>query len=359
MKDLKGENRELRIALKEMKKELSFFIDVGKALTSTLELEKVMDIIMDNVQKLVCSEAWSLLLVDEERDDIYFAITKGKQPEGLQGQRLKMGEGIAGLVAEKGKPLIVRDILKDRRFSGCLRKRGQLFIPECALCVPIINKKKTIGILEIINKKDAPPFTKKDMELMLKLADQAAIAIERSNLYQRMANLAITDDLTKLFNLRYLYRALDTEIKRCKRYHSTFSVIFIDLDSFKLVNDRHGHLIGSKTLVEVASILVNVLRDVDIIARYGGDEFVIVLPHTPVEMALKIAERLQRDINDHVFLREDGLALRITASFGIAGFPDHARDEIELLRLSDQAMYMAKSLGKNRVILASELSCLK
>ncbi|MBI5198976.1 MAG: sensor domain-containing diguanylate cyclase [Nitrospirae bacterium] len=359
MRDLRQENKELRDALKQLKKELSFFINVGKTLTSTLELDKVLDIIMDNVQKLVRSEAWSLLLLDEERNDIYFAITKGKQPEGLQGLRLPMGEGIPGWVAENGCPLMVKDVSKDSHFSGYFKNVNKELIPKSVLCVPIINKRKTIGVLEIINKKDGTPFTKKDMELMLKLADQAAIAIERSNLYQRMANLAITDDLTKLFNLRYLYRALDIEVKRCKRYHSTFAVVFLDLDSFKLVNDRHGHLLGSKTLVEVASILVNILRDVDIIARYGGDEFVIVLPHTTVEMACKIAERIQSDINNHVFLREDGLALKITASFGIAGYPEHAKDEIELLKLSDQAMYMAKSLGKNKVVLASELSCLK
>lgn len=359
MKNLKQENRDLKATLKQMKKELSFFISVGKALTSTLELDKVLDIIMENVQKLVEAEAWSLLLLDEERNDIYFAILKGEHTEGLQGKRLRMGEGAAGWVAAKGRPLIVRDISKDRRFAAYFKRDNREFIPKSMLCVPIINKRKTIGILEIINKKRGASFTQKDLELLLKLVDQAAIAIERSNLYQRMSNLAITDDLTKLFNLRHLYRALDTEIKRCKRYHSKFSVIFLDLDSFKLVNDRHGHLSGSKTLVEVASILVSALRDVDIIARYGGDEFVVVLPHTPVEMAYRIAERIQADINRHTFLSEDGLSLKISASFGVAGYPEHAKDEIELLRLSDQAMYMAKSLGKNRVVLASELSYIK
>ena len=342
MKDLKKENIELRNTLKEVKKELSIFINVGKALTSTLELNKVLDIIMENVQKLVNAEAWSLLLIDEERDDLYFAMTKGHQQAGLQELRLKIGEGIAGKVAKGGKPLIIRDVLNDRSCPYYLTAiKG--FTPNNVLSVPIINK------------KNGKSFTNKDMKLMLKLADQASIAIERSNIYQKMANLAVTDDLTKLFNLRYLYRALDTEVKRCRRYHSTFSVIFLDLDSFKLVTDRHGHLIGSKTLMEVAGMLVSSLRDVDIIARYGGDEFVIVLPHTTVEMAYVIAERIQQDINRHTFLTEEGLSLRITASFGVAGYPDHARDETELLRLADQAMYMAKSLGKNRVILASEL----
>ena len=355
MGDLKQENRELKAAIRQMRKELSFFVHVSKALTSTLELDKVLDIIMENVQKLVQSDAWSLLLYDEERNDLYVAITKGKQPEGLQGMRLKLEEGVAGWVAQTGRPLIVKDVLNDKRFSDYVKSSAEGFIPRSVLCVPVTSKKNIIGVLEVLNKKDGTPFTNKDMELLLKLVDQAAIAIERSNLYQKMANLAITDDLTKLFNLRYLYRALDIEIKRCRRYNSTFSIIFLDLDSFKLVNDRHGHLYGSKTLVEVASILVNVLRDVDIIARYGGDEFVIVLPHTPVDMALKIAERIKSDINNYQFLREDGLSLRVTASFGVAGYPDHAKDEIELLKLSDQAMYMAKSLGKNRVVPASQL----
>lgn len=353
MNSLKQENKELKTILKQMKKELSFFMNVGKALTSTLEVEKVLDIIMDNVQKLVSSEAWSLLLLDDERDDLYYAITKGKQPEGLQGSRLQKGKGPAGWVAEKGVPLIVNGLSGDKRFSSYFKEEKPAFIPRNVLCIPIINKKKMIGILEIFNKKNHASFTKKDKELMLKLIDQAAIAIERSNLYQKMANLAITDDLTKLFNLRYLYRVLNSEVKRSRRYGSSFSVIFLDLDSFKLVNDRHGHLSGSKTLVEVAGLLITALRDVDIIARYGGDEFVIVLPLTPVEAALKIAERIQEDINNHLFLKDEGLSLKVSASFGIAGYPEHAKDEIELLRLSDQAMYTAKSLGKNCIVLTS------
>lgn len=355
MKNLKQENEELRSVLQQMKKELSFFISVGKALTSTLEVDKVLDIIMENVHKLVSSESWSLLLSDEERNDLYYAITKGRQYEGQSSQRIPKGKGIAGWVAENGKPLIVHNVPNNKRFSVFYKDHTFLkgFIPRDVMCIPIINKKKTIGVLEIINKKNRTPFTKKDKELMLKLIDQAAIAIERSDLYQRMANLAVTDDLTKLFNLRYLYRALNSEVKRSKRYNSRFSVIFLDLDSFKLVNDRHGHLAGSKTLVEVAGLLLNALRDVDIISRYGGDEFVIVLPHTPVETALSIAQRIKADINNHKFLIDDGLCLKITASFGIAGYPEHAKDEIELLKLSDQAMYVAKSLGKNKVVLTS------
>jgi len=354
MTDLKQENKKLKATLKQVKKELAFFINVGKLLTSTLELNKVTEIIVANVQKIVSVEAWSLLLTDDKMGELYCAVTKGSYlPGELKDVRLKIGEGIAGIAAERGKPLIVRDVLKDKRCSKYFKDVKGL-APKDVLCVPIMSKKNIIGVLELVNKRNGRVFTKNEQELLLKFADQASMAIERASLYHKMANLAITDDLTKLFNLRYLYRVLDTEVKRCRRYHSTFAIIFLDLDSFKLVNDTHGHLIGSKTLVEVARMLAGSLRDVDIISRYGGDEFVIVLPHTTVEMAYKIAARIQNDINRHSFLTEEGLSLKITASFGVAGYPDHAGDETELLRIADGAMYTAKGMGRNRVVVASD-----
>jgi len=354
MTDLKQENKKLKATLKQVKKELAFFINVGKLLTSTLELNKVTEIIVANVQKIVSVEAWSLLLTDDKMGELYCAVTKGSYlPGELKDVRLKIGEGIAGIAAERGKPVIVRDVLKDKRCSKYFKDVKGL-APKDVLCIPIMSKKNIIGVLELVNKKNDRIFTKNEQELLLKFADQASMAIERASLYHKMANLAITDDLTKLFNLRYLYRVLDTEVKRCRRYHSTFAIIFLDLDSFKLVNDTHGHLIGSKTLVEVARMLAGSLRDVDIIARYGGDEFVIVLPHTTVEMAYKIAARIQNDINRHSFLTEEGLSLKITASFGVAGYPDHAGDETELLRIADGAMYTAKGMGRNRVVVASD-----
>lgn len=354
MKDLRQENKKLRATLKQVKKELAFFFNVGKLLTSTLELNKVTEIITGNIQKIVSAEAWSLLLIDDKMGELYCAVTKGSYlPGELKDVRLRIGEGVAGIVAKRGRPMIVKEVLNDKRYSKYFRDIKGL-VPKDVLCVPIISKKNTIGVIELVNRKNGRIFTKDDQELMMKFADQASMAIERASLYNKMANLAITDDLTKLFNMRYLYRVLDTEVKRCRRYHSTFAIIFLDLDSFKLVNDTHGHLIGSKTLVEVARMLVSSLRDVDIISRYGGDEFVIVLPHTTVEMAYRIAARIQHDMNKHSFLTEEGLSLKITASFGVAGYPDHAGDETELLRIADRAMYSAKDMGRNRVVVASD-----
>jgi diguanylate cyclase (GGDEF)-like protein len=191
------------------------------------------------------------------------------------------------------------------------------------LCAPLISRGRTIGVVQVINRLGGQ-FTKADLEMLLTLVDPCAIAIENAILFQRTEQLTITDDLTRLFNSRYLNLYISREIKRCKRHGIPLSVIFLDLDGFKGVNDQYGHLAGSRTLTEVGGILVEAVRESDILARYGGDEFVVVLPETPPSGALVIAERIRRSIEAHTFLKDQGLEARISASFGISSYPDHA-----------------------------------
>ncbi|MGH7274899.1 MAG: sensor domain-containing diguanylate cyclase [Nitrospiria bacterium] len=348
---LKMENTLLKQELRQRTRELSFFINSSKALTSTLEFKKVLKIIMEKAQKLIKCEDWSLLLLDEATEELYFEMAKEKKAKEVMNRRIKLGEGIAGWVAKKGTPQIVADASKDPRFNKSIERRNYTHA-RSILCVPIINKRRTIGVLEMVDKVNGEPFEEKDLDLLIKLVDQAAIAIERSHLYQKMADLAITDDLTKLFNFRHLDQTLDFEIRRCQRYGSAVSLIFLDMDYFKLVNDRHGHLMGSKVLIEVAQILTNNLRDIDIIARYGGDEFVVVLPETSVDTTYRISQRIQQSIRDHDFLSEEGLKIKLSASFGIAGYPVHAKNKKDLILLADQAMYQAKYGGRDRICIA-------
>ena len=351
---LKEENKGLRNELKQKAKELSFFIEIGKTLTSALDLKKVLSIIMEKAQKLVSSEAWSLLLLDDTTNELVFEAAKGERSKKVEKFRLKKGEGIAGWVAEKGVSLIVPDVAKDSRFFKGV-DRVTKFKTKSILCVPIINNNKTIGVLEMINKKDGGSFDEKDLNLLLKLVDQAAIAIERSALYKQMEELVVTDDLTKLFNFRHLEQTLDLEIRRCQRYNLSFSIIFMDLDFFKNINDTYGHLMGSKTLIEVAQLLIECLREVDIIARYGGDEFVIVLPQTDTETTYRITKRIQKAIREHVFLKEEGINVKITASFGIASYPDHAKSKRDLIRLADEAMYRVKNMNRDGITIAHSI----
>ena len=161
--------------------------------------------------------------------------------------------------------------------------------------------------------------------------------------------------MTELYNARYLHSALENEVRRASRYGNPLSVVFLDLDRFKLVNDRHGHLVGSQTLRSLAKMLLDCVRQVDTLARYGGDEFTVVMADTGHDAAMAVAERIRSSVEAHVFEAGDGSPLRLTVSAGVASFPAHGESRETLLEAADQAMYRAKSLGRNRVCSASEL----
>lgn len=349
----RAEIASLRLQLRQKAKELAFFINTGKALTSTLELDKVLDIIMERARRLIPCERWSLLLVDENegRRELTVRLAMGGKGVSSRARSIAWGQGPAGWVAQQAKPLLI----ESRHLplpSGLRSWKPPRSGFRSLVAVPIVNKRKTLGVLEMVNRADGRPFDTTDRDLLVQLMGQAAIAIERSQLYRRMAELTLTDDLTKLFNFRHLDQTLDVEIRRCIRYEAVLSLIFLDLDYFKVVNDRYGHLMGSRVLVEVAELLIRSLRDVDIVSRYGGDEFVVVLPETGLRTTRLITKRLHRAFQCHEFLAQEGIKLHLTASFGIAGFPDHARTKKDLIRLADQAMYEAKYGGRDRICVA-------
>jgi diguanylate cyclase (GGDEF)-like protein len=339
-------SRQLRRATQR----LTVLTDIVKAANSILEPRKVIETIMTRVQQLIPSEAWSMLMVDEEKQELTFELALGEKGKDVAGFRVKIGEGIAGWVAQTGKPTIVNNVAKDPRFARRFDSETQ-FRTRSILCAPLISRGRTIGVVQVINRRGGR-FTQADLDLLMTMVEPCAIAIENAILFQRTEQLTITDDLTKLFNSRYLNVYIGREIKRCKRHGIPLSIIFLDLDGFKSVNDQHGHLAGSRTLTEVGGILAEAVRESDILARYGGDEFVVVLPETPPAGALVIAERIRRAIAAHPFLREEGLEARISASFGIASYPDHALTPEGLIQKADQAMYRVKEKDKNGIEVA-------
>lgn len=331
-----------------MERELSFFREVSHYLTSSLELPDILGKIMEKVKTMIQAEAWSVLLVDQETGELVFEKTSGRKSKEMLKTRLKIGEGIAGWVAREGIPVVVPDVSKDERFIGKI-DTAILFKTKSLICVPMTIRGQVLGVLEFVNKTTGEPFNREDLDLLLRFVDLSAVAVERTSLYQKMTELALTDDLTKLFNSRYLNRTIDIEIQRSTRYKTSLSLIFMDIDYFKRINDEFGHLIGSKVLVEVGQLLLKSLRSVDIVARYGGDEFVIVLPQTTPHAAKLIAERMRRSIEQNTFLKKEGYALKLTASFGVASYPESARSKEELLKIADEAMYRVKHQTRNAV----------
>jgi diguanylate cyclase (GGDEF)-like protein len=336
--------------LRKTAQRLAILTDIVKTANSILEPRKVIELIMAKIQQLIPSEAWSMLMVDEEKQELTFELALGEKGRDVSSFRVKMGEGIAGWVAQTGKPTIVNDTSRDPRFARRFDSQTQ-FQTRSILCAPLISRGRTIGVVQVINKRGGK-FTQADLEVLLTLVEPCAIAIENAILFQRTEQLTITDDLTKLFNSRYLNLYISREIKRCKRHGIPLSVIFLDLDGFKSVNDAYGHLAGSRTLTEVGGILVEAVRESDILARYGGDEFVVVLPETPPSGALVIAERIRKAIESHSFLKDQGVEARISASFGIASYPDHALTPEGLIQKADQAMYRVKERDKNGIEVA-------
>jgi diguanylate cyclase (GGDEF)-like protein len=226
---------------------------------------------------------------------------------------------------------------------------------RCIVAVPLVNGERVAGVIEAVREgARARAFTPEEASLLSALAVPVSAALANSVRIAEAERLSLTDDLTKLNNARFLRQYLTAEIKRARRYGSFVSALFLDLDDFKEINDRYGHLVGSHVLMEMATVILTGVRDTDVIARYGGDEFVVILPETSIEMALKVAERIREKVESHAFTGGRRLRLRITASFGIAVFPLHAQSPQQLIAAADAAMYEAKAARKNCVRLACE-----
>jgi diguanylate cyclase (GGDEF)-like protein len=339
--------------LKEMARtvdELRVFNEIGKTLTSTLDIGEVLAIIMQKISELMKPHNWSLLLMDEESGELYFEIAVGQGADMLKEFRLPVGEGVAGWVAKEAKPLLVADAHEDDRWCKKIDELTK-FNTRSIVAVPLISRGTVLGVVELVNA-EPNSFSESDLRLLGSLADYAAIAIENARNFLRVQELTVTDDVTSLYNSRHLHDMLTAEYERSRRYELTFSIIFFDLDHFKSVNDRYGHLCGSKLLKEVGDLVRHSLRTVDIPTRYGGDEFVIILPQTPKEQALHVTRRLRLALNERVFLTSEGLEVRVTASFGVSNFPDDAESRDDVLRLADEAMYRVKETTRDGIQIA-------
>jgi len=293
----------------------------------------------------VPSQATVLVLEPEHGQELVFTSSRVLRPGVVDGLRLHAGQGIAGWVAQHRQVVCVDDARSDPRHDASLSRRTGL-VARSMVCVPLVHRDALLGVLQVINKQHAARFMPDDVRLVEALASQAAIAIAHAQLYRRAELASLTDDLTGLGNTRHFNAVLPAALVR----GGPVSLLMLDLDALKSIVDRDGHLVGSRAIATVGRLIAEQLRPGDTAARFGGDEFVAVLPETTTAAALEIAERIRAAVE--ACRTPDGLdadVSELTASIGVATFPDDGSDVETIFRAADRAMYRVKFGGKNGV----------
>ena len=308
------------------------------------------------LQDLIHADRWAIYLFSESKgiEGATLEAIAVRKP-GQHGSRNDEEEW-GRLLVEPDLPIGSETKAAKRAAAGMgiikRKEKGQFVV-----AIPLICGERILGVIEGIREgSGARAFKKPDVTLLDSLSLPIASALANAVRIAEAERLSQTDDLTKLHNARYLRQFLLNEIRRARRYGSSVAALFLDLDDFKQINDEYGHLVGSHVLMEMAAVILSSIRDTDAVARYGGDEFVIVLPDTGTELAGQVAERIRQKIIRHMFNGGRRLQLSLTASFGVAAFPKHASSPQQLIACADTAMYEAKAANKNCVRFAADLA---
>lgn len=334
-------------ALVRERDQLYRILEVNAVISRSLRLEAVLTLLMEKAKEVTEAEASSLMLLDEDTQELYFHTIRGEQSEAIRHIRLKIGEGIAGWVAKEGRPLLVADARNDPRFS---RKADQAstFVTKTMMCVPLVVSRGVIGTVQVLNKQNGELFDETDLRLFEVMAIQAAIAIENARLHE----MATVDGTTGLYKKDYFILRMQEEFRRSRATGRPMSVIMSDIDFFKKVNTNYGHLGGDTALVELARVIRETVaeeRPDYMPGRYGGEEFCVLMPGAEPGAALEVAEKIRKRIEAEPIHIGDQVA-HITISIGVSSWPEH-KDHIQALedffRLADEALYICKDRGRN------------
>ena len=323
--------------------------EAAMKLHESLDASEIVARALEFLPGLVEAQSWAVFIKTEQtnRLELVRAINAPELPVGPFVEIEQAPLPIARAVNEQ-RTIIAGSTGDDTADSSLAEDE------LAALCVPLIASGRLVGAVQATRKSGGgDAFRQEDARVVELVCASLATALANAIDYHDATRQTLIDDLTRLYNVRYLYQTLEGEIRRARRYGSAVSVVFMDLDGFKLVNDAYGHRAGSATLTEVAQVISKSVRDTDFVARYGGDEFVLMLPETPAKRALQMAERVRRRIANNRFKGGVGADIYLTASFGVASFPEHATQAEKLIELADAAMYEAKQRDKNNVKLAA------
>jgi diguanylate cyclase (GGDEF)-like protein len=313
-------------------------IDIVRGVNATLEPAKIAEVIVDRGATWVPAPCWAVVSSDLS-GQLSVLADRGLSPE--------MGPAvyaIATWVMHRNQEFVTADLTQDARVTDAA--------VGAVIAFPLGCRGRRVGALVGLDRVPSarePRLSESMLRAVRVLLEPASVALDNALLLKRAEALSVTDDLTHLYNSRYLNLVLRRETKRASRSGRPLSLLFIDLDGFKAVNDTHGHLFGSRALVEAAAVIRSSARETDVVSRFGGDEFALVLPDTGGEGAYAVGERIRERIAAHRFLTGDGLDIHLTVSVGVATLPDVANSSEELVQAADKAMYRVKDSGKNGI----------
>ena len=326
--------------------DLLVFHQLARSLTSSFDLDTILRTILEQMERIMEAELWTLLMLDEVKQELYYAIAAGGGQEELKELRVKVGEGVAGWVVEHGETLIVPEAAEDPRIFGSVSTNPRRV--RSVIAMPLRGRKGTQGAIEIFNPR-AEKMTDYTIAFLHILADHAAIAIENAHDVARIQQLTITDDATGLYNVRHLYKVLGHELNRSHTIKAPLSLAFLDLDHFKQVNDIHGHLVGSELLASAGKRLQEMSRKQDWCFRYGGDEFVILMPETDADAARARAKEMLGALMQTSFHMKNGTDLTVQASVGLSTAPRDGSTVHSMIGSADKRMYEVKANGRGKV----------
>ena len=336
--DLATRLRVFQRALRGRVERRDALIDIVRAVNTTLEPPKIAELIVERAATWVPAPCWAVVSADLS-GQLSVLADRGLTPD--MGPAVN---AIATWVMNRGQEFVSADLTRDAR------------VPHesvgAVVAFPLSCRGRRVGALVALDCQPSarePRMAASMLRAVRILLEPASVALDNALLLKRAEALSVTDDLTHLYNSRYLNLVLRRETKRASRSGRPLSLLFIDLDGFKAVNDTHGHLFGSRALVEAAAVIRSSARETDVVSRFGGDEFAIILPDTGGEGAFAVGARVRDKIAAHTFLAGDRLDIHLTASVGVATLPDVAASAEELVQAADKAMYQVKESGKNGI----------
>ncbi|MBE0502533.1 MAG: diguanylate cyclase [Desulfuromonadales bacterium] len=342
--EIERTNQELRVHLRE----ISMLLQLNQVMNSTLEVSVMFDRTLNLLRDFIGSSNLVLFLYHPETKELTARKAVGAEADIYSAAAFKLNEGITGAAALSKELLYVLDINNDKRYlnyKSRSRDKGSM------ISAPIVAKDQLLGVLNL-HKAEIEGFNDTDIELIRATTNQLAVAIENSQLYEKTRLLSNTDELTNIPNRRYFQAILRRECAHAQRFNSSFSIIMIDIDHFKRYNDTYGHINGDLTLTRVATILLQNTRGVDQVARFGGEEFIVLLSNTNKEGASLVAEKLRNAVaaEDFVLSGKDDekITEKVSISLGIAEYPNDSTDLEVLIKKADRALYAAKAAGRNR-----------